>query len=296
MIPVGTDPVPEESRVRPEDLVRGTVRLVVLPELFMRVDRMIDDPQCSGAALTALIGQDPALAARLLRIANSPFYGFPSGIHTLARAVTVIGRRGLRNLILAASASDLFGRLGAAMPDRDAFWRHSLCCGLTARLLGLRCGISEAEALFAAGLLHDIGKLVILDKLPEMGRQTQQRAHAGEAPLYLLENAVIGFDHADVGGELLRQWRLPEDLWLAVRDHHAPNRSDRSTLGAAIIHVADLLAHAFLTPAFHDADATLSAIDPPYRDLMALDVRTLGELHEEILFQFDNLSETMRAA
>jgi HD-like signal output (HDOD) protein len=292
--------LPHALQVRPEDLVKGTVRLIVVPEIFVRLNRMVDDPRCSGAALAELIGQDPGLAARLLRIANSPFYGFPSQIVTLSRAVTVIGRRGLRDLVLASSACDLFARLGGAQFDRRSFWQHSLFCGLYARLLGLRCGISEVEGLFVAGLLHDIGQLVILEKLPEIGRQTQLRARDGGAPLHLLEEAVIGCDHAAVGGELLRQWRLPVDIWEAVSCHHAPTTAEHAPLGAAIVHVADFLANACFPPRDIDWPLVLSelasCVASPVRDLMQLDERTLREFHEEILIQYDSLAETMLAA
>lgn len=299
MIPSETNPS-REPQLRPEDLVRGTLRLVSLPEIVISLNRMVDDPRCSGAELAGLIGQDPALAARLLRIANSPFYGFPSRIASISRAVTVIGRRGLRDLVLASSASDLFARLGGSLPDRRSFWRHSLYCGLIARLLGLRCGISEAESLFAAGLLHDVGQFVILEKLPEIGRQTQMRARDSRVPLYLLEQAIIGCDHAGVGGELLRQWGLPADLWEPVRCHHAPETAEHATLSAAIIHVADQLAHECDVPGDIDWHAVMirlsGTVAPPVQDLMALDERTLREFHDEIQLQHATLAETMLAA
>lgn len=287
-------------RVRPEDLVRGTVRLIVLPEVAIKVNRMVDDPRCSGVALAGLIGQDPALAARLLKIANSPFYRFPSQIATLSRAVTVIGRRGLRDLVLASSVCDLFARMGGDLLDKKSFWQHSLICGLYARLLGLRCGISEAESLFVSGLLHDIGQLVILEKLPEIGRQTQLCAQDGGSPLHLLEQAVIGCDHAEVGAELLRQWQLPVEIWEPVRYHHAPAIAEHAQLSAAIIHVANILAHESFPPRDVDWRLALSALATtvalPVRDLMDLDERTLSEFHAEIRIQQGILAETMLAA
>ncbi len=299
MIPFEAN-LPQALQVRPEDLVRGTIRLVVLPEVAIRVNRMVADPQCSGAAIAELIGRDPALAARLLRIANSPFYGFPSRIGTLLRAVTVIGRRGLRDLVLASSVCDLFARMGGDLLNRKSFWQRSLICGLYARLLGLRCGISEAESLFASGLLHDIGQLVILEKLPEIGRQTQLRAQDGSMPLHQLEQAVIGCDHAGVGAELLRQWHLPVDIWEPVRCHHAPMLAEHAPLGAAIIHVADILADESYPPREIDWRQVLSglasSVAPPVRDLMDLDERTLREFQAEIRIQQDILAETMLAA
>lgn len=290
----------QRFQVRPEDLVRGTVRLILLPEVFTRVSRMVDDPRCSGSAIAEVIGRDPVLASRLLRLANSPFYGFSSRVGTLSRAVTVIGGRGLRDLILASSFCDLFSRLGKGILDHEDFWQHSLFCGLAARLLGLRCGISETESLFVSGLMHDIGQLVLVDKVPEMARETQLRARDTGVPLYMLERSVIGCDHAEVGGELLRQWLLPATIYDAVACHHDPLRAEHAPLSAAIVHVADLIAHQFHPGPVLDGKEMLALISlqvsPRVRDLLDLDERLLQEFHEEILFQRDIVSEAMRAA
>lgn len=288
------------SQVRPEYLVRGSMRLIVLPDVFMRLNHLVDDPNASVSEIARLIGEDPALTARLLKLANSPFYGYSTRINSLARAVTVIGGRGLRDLVLASAVCDLFQRLGDNHFDRDAFWRHSLDCGLGARLIGMHSGISEAESLFATGLLHDIGQLVLLDKLPEMARETQLRACDSGIPLHELERSVIGCDHADVGGELLRQWRLPETLCEPVACHHAPGNAVHAPLSAAIVHFADIMAHELPRTAMTDPDAILAAIEArvsePVFDLMRIDQHLLQEIHEEILLQCAIVSDVMQAA
>jgi HD-like signal output (HDOD) protein len=282
--------------VRPEDLVRGSLRLVTLPEIFIKVSRMVDDPRCSGAAIAQAIGHDPALSARLLRIANSPFYGFPSRIDTLTRAVTVIGTRGLRDLVLASTAVRVFARVGVL--DMYAFWKHSLLCGLGSRLLAVRCGVPEPEALFVSGLLHDIGQIIILTKLPEVGRETRVRAEDCALPLHLLERSVMGFDHAAVGGELLRQWMLPKTIWEAVKFHHDPAGAT-ATLDASIVHVADVLAHRLFDPDGEESassETVYQVIDPTLVELTRLDASSLETYRQDVMAQFEALNGDLLAA
>lgn len=298
MIPNRND-LEQAIQVSPEDLVKGSVRLLSPPEVFIRVSRMVEDPKCSGAALAQTISRDPALTARLLRLANSPFYGFPSRIETIERALTVIGTRALRDLVLAACAAGMFVRM--PISDMQAFWRHSLMSGLTSRLLGMRCGVREPEALFAAGLLHDVGQLIILAKLPEMGRETRLRARDSGLPLHALERAVLGFDHAEVGGELLRQWRLPQTLWEPVACHHRPASAARESLAAAIIHIADILAHELPDASSPAAlEELLTGIAPhveaPLLERLQLDAGSLAALREELLRQWVSLEEILLEA
>ncbi|MBL0028412.1 MAG: HDOD domain-containing protein [Rhodanobacteraceae bacterium] len=286
------------TRIRPEDLVKGAVRLVSLPDVFVRVTRMVDDPRASGTMIARVIGEDPALTARLLRIANSPLYGFPARIDTISRAIAVIGTRGLRDLVLAYAAIDVLSRFKDGLIDMRAFWRRSLLCALVARLLGVRSRVVEAESLFVAGLLHDIGQLVIANKLPEMAREVHLRAGDGMA-CHLLERAVIGFDHAEVGGELLRQWQLPEQLWEPVRCHHAPGEARQHALIAALVHIAAVVAaHPYptdLTPQDETALAHCLAaeVDPVAWAVANLNADVVISLYRDACAQLAPLADTM---
>lgn len=284
--------------MQPEDLVKGVVRLVPLPELFIQLNRMVGDPRSTAADMAAVVARDPTLTARLLRIANSPFYGFPSRIDTVPRAVTVIGTRGLRDLALAASTVDVFSRLSGNFLEMSTFWRHSLYCGVTARLIGIRRKVIHSESLFAAGLLHDIGQLIILSKLPEMGREAHLRAVDTGTPLFVMEKEVIGFDHAEVGGALLCKWRLPRTLCDAVRWHHMPRRAEHASLETAIIHVANAVTALKFPLLTRDnrrapvADVT-APVDDAAHELVGLSGSELDDISSEAERQFSSLAETL---
>lgn len=285
--------------MRPEDLVRGAVRLVSLPEVFIKVTKMVDDPRTSGGMIARVIGEDPSLTARLLRIANSPLYGFSTRIDTISRAIAVIGTRGLRDLVLAYSAIDVLSRFKDGLIDMEMFWRRSLFCALTARLLAVRSRVIEAESLFVAGLLHDIGQLIIVNKLPEMARETHLRAKDSGMQLHILERAVIGFDHAVVGGELLRQWLLPEAIWEAVKCHHAPGEARHSVLNAALVHIAAVVAGTSYAAPLSPQDETALAyhlaaeVDPIAWAVTGLNADVLISLHQEASSLLVPLAETM---
>ncbi|MCC6208609.1 MAG: HDOD domain-containing protein [Gammaproteobacteria bacterium] len=285
--------------MRPEDLVKGVIRLASLPDMFIRISQMVDDPRSSGNMIARIIGEDPALTARLLRIANSPLYGFTARIDTIARAITVIGTRGLRDLVLAYAALDIMGRFKGGLIDLEDYRRRSLLCALVARLLGVRARVADAESLFVAGLLYDIGQLIIADKLPEMARETLLRAKDSGAHLHLLERGVIGFNHAEVGGELLRQWLLPDALWEAVKCHHAPGEARNAVFNAALVHLAAVIADSPFTEPLRDANKTPLAeylareVDPIGWAITGLNADTLIEVHAEAIAQLAQLTDTL---
>lgn len=225
------------------------MELVSLPEVIMRTVDLINDPDTSAAEIGQVISEDPGLTARLLKIVNSPFYGFPSRIDTVSRAITVIGTLELLDLILGTSVVKAFRGISTDLVDMDGFWEHSLYTGLVARILAGRMRAPNTERYFIAGLLHDIGSLAMYRQIPELAAQALQRARDERIPLHQVEQELLGFDHGEVGGELMRAWHLPDALIDPIQFHHAPLATDQHRLETAVVHLADAIACAIHAPA-----------------------------------------------
>ncbi|HEY9199249.1 MAG TPA: HDOD domain-containing protein [Gammaproteobacteria bacterium] len=224
------------------DLIKDNVQLLSLPEVCLRIQQLAEDPHADMAEFARLVAQDPALTTRLLKLVNSAYYGFPGRIDTLSRAVNLVGIAELRNLTLAMAAMEVFGGLENERFDMLAFWRHSVYCALLARFLAKRARVLHAERLFITGLLHDVGRLLIFSLLPEPSARILQRMAQGEN-VCVAERAELGFDHADVGHELLSLWQLPKELRLAVARHHTPEHADTARLEATLVYLANGIAH-----------------------------------------------------
>lgn len=229
-------------------LVQGSLELTSLPEVVVRAVDLINDPDSSAAAIGQVIGKDPALTARLLKIVNSPFYGFPSRIDTVSRAIAVVGTLELLDLILATSVVRAFKGIPPELVAMNDFWDHSLYTGVVARVLAGRQRAPNAERYLVAGLLHDIGTLVMYQQIPGVAADILRRARAELTPLHVLERDVLGFDHGEVGAALLDAWQLPGALIEAARSHHDPQRSNAFPLETAIVHLADAIACAVHDP------------------------------------------------
>ncbi|MBI5041185.1 MAG: HDOD domain-containing protein [Gammaproteobacteria bacterium] len=224
------------------DLIHDNVQLLSLPEVCLRIQQLADDPRADMTEFAQLVSQDPALTTRLLKLVNSAYYGFPGRVDTLTRAVNLVGIAELRNLTLAMAAIDVFGGLGNERFDMLGFWRHSIYCALLARFLAKRARVLHAERLFIAGLLHDVGRLLIFGLLPERAAMILQRLVRGEE-VCAAERAELGFDHAEVGYELLTLWLLPQALCSAVAHHHRNEPPQDAHLETSLVHIANHIAH-----------------------------------------------------
>jgi len=223
-------------------LVKNVENLFSVPEVYFRVKKMVDLPATTVADIAKVISEEPGLAARVLKIANSAFFGFATKIETLDRAINIMGLAHLQNILLVVSVSKSFKGVRSELIDIKKFWMHSIYCAVIARILARRCKILDDERLFVCGILHDIGHLVIYSALPSHATEVIFRAHSEQRPLYLVEKEMYGFDYAEVGGELLKQWLLPESLYLVVRQHiHFP-LVQQYQLDSAIINLANSIA------------------------------------------------------
>lgn len=228
----------------PSDLVKDISGLVTLPDVYLRINRLIEDPNSSSTDIARAVSQDASFTVKLLKLANSALYNFPSTVDTVAKAVTIIGTSQVRSLALSLSVASSFEGLPNDLVSMRNFWKHSLLTALAARLLCKEARRCDADALFTAGLLHDIGELIIFNRLPEQAKQallavldSQEELSVPEA-----ERQIIGFDHSDVGAALARQWNLPAVLLECIAWHHAPERAEKYPREAALIHIANSLA------------------------------------------------------
>ena len=260
----------------PEELAGNVTRLASFPDVAFRINDMLRDENSSASDIGALIEPDPALSAALLRIANSAMYNIGGTVSTIDRAITVVGLREVRDLAFGICASSTFKGIPNELVTVEDFWKHSLYCAAAAQVIGRIARIRSGDSLFTAGLLHDIGHLVMFNQCPERSRKALQLSldeNDGLTP-YLSERTVFGFDHMAVGAELARQWRLPDCLQRCIEYHHEPFASNESTDAVLAVHIANSV-------------AVLAELDSEdFDDAPALDVRAFRELgirKEEIL-------------
>lgn len=270
--------------ISPRELITGALDLPSLPEVVMRAIELVNAPEASAIDIGRVLSEDSALTARLLKIVNSPFYGFPSRIDTVSRAITVIGTLDLLDLILATSVVKMFSGVPNDLVSMDSFWKHSLYGGVVARLLAARSKQPNVEHFFVAGLLHDLGSLVIYRKMPELARETLLRARYNGIVLQQAEQELLGFDHAMVGAELMRMWKLPVSLVEAVEFHHNPSQSPNYPLIASVVHVADVIASAVRSGG--GASEAAPPLDPAAWDKIGLPILAIEALLLEADQQF----------
>jgi HD-like signal output (HDOD) protein len=190
----------------PDGLSAGIKDLVTLPDVAMRIARMVDDPSASASDIGREISSDAALTARLLRIANSAAYGQNRKIATISRAITVLGVRQVRDLTVGLTAVRAFDGISNSLVTMEVFWRHSVLCAVAAGQIAGRRESPRTESPFVAGLLHDIGQLVLYRMAPEAARKSllMLADASDDVGLYACERSVLEFDHGAVGASLAR--------------------------------------------------------------------------------------------
>ena len=227
----------------PRDLVLS-LEIASLPSIYRRITEVVEHPHSTAEDIAKVVSEDPGLTARLLGLVNSGFFGLPSPVDTVSRAITVVGTEQLCDLALATSVVRSFEGVPIDLVDMRSFWRHSLACGVGARLLALARQERNAERFLVGGLLHDLGALVLYAKLPRKARRALERSRREGLPLHAVERELFGFDHAELGWHLLRTWNLPPALQQMVLLHHEPPPDPPYPVDAGTVHVADVLAHA----------------------------------------------------
>lgn len=223
------------------ELIKGVPKLASYAGVLNELDAVLSDLNSTLADVCAVIDKDPALAAKLLKLGNSCYFGSAQRVETVFDAITLIGIQQVRDLIASSTVIRLFEGVASDGVDMESFWKHSLACGVAARNLAIARCLSKPERYFTAGLLHDIGRLVLFARQPEKSNAIFQLYHQKRLLLREAEQAVLGFDHAEIGAELLLEWNYPASLVDAVRYHHKPMVPGPFQMEACTIHLADHL-------------------------------------------------------
>lgn len=225
-----------------DDVVKNLDDLPSLPAVVMELLNSIDQEDVDIAVLAKKVSHDQALTAKTLRLANSSLFGLQVKVTTIQQAITFLGFQSTRNLITAAAVTGCFADQLCPGFDHRAFWRHSIATAACAKVLARHVRFNQDYA-FTAGLLHDIGRLVLVSCFPDL--YAEVLAYQKEQDCYPLqaERAVIGIDHVEAGLALAEHWNFSDTMRLAIAGHHEPEKPGAGFL-AAIIHVADAVVHA----------------------------------------------------
>ena len=223
-----------------QKLKNKKITLPEIPSIVFELNEVIANPLSSSEDIAQVVQRSPSLTALLLKIVNSPFYGFPSKIDKISLAVTLIGTREISGLALGISLISLFNKIPKEILSMYSFLRHSLACGIISRILAAHKSIPQTEQLFVSGLLHDLGRLILYSYFPNDSRNILSRARSSDMLLYMQETDYLGCNHTHLIKHLLQQWKLPMVLENNVFFHHNP-REAQQPLPATLVHLADII-------------------------------------------------------
>ncbi|PKM76764.1 MAG: hydrolase [Firmicutes bacterium HGW-Firmicutes-15] len=230
------------EKVTLESIVEAVNDLPALPHVVVRIMELTEDPNTTAQQINDVLNQDQGMTAKVLRLANSAFYGFPRRISTVTDATVFLGFKTVRSIVMAASVSDLLSREveGYALAPGE-LWRHSQCVAISARLIAKTCKFYTVDVAYTAALLHDIGKVVLNSTMKQAYHEVVAMVESENIPFSQAEDQILGFNHAMVGAKIAEKWNLPPELVEAIAYHHNPEQSKINLQLTSIVHIADVI-------------------------------------------------------
>jgi putative nucleotidyltransferase with HDIG domain len=220
--------------------------LPTLPVVAMKVNKMLQDHDVSINMVSKTIEKDQSMVSKILKLVNSAFYGFGSKINTISHAVTILGFNTVRNAVVSVAVIDAFS-------DKECsegfslleFWQHSLAVAVTGRHLATRSRLIIPDEAFVAGILHDIGKLVLTQYFEDLFNQVWTRMKENELSFYEAEKELLPAGHAQIGGRLAKKWRLPQSLTEGLSYHHFYRKSAINVNLISVVHISDFIVNKY---------------------------------------------------
>jgi len=222
-----------------ETLLLYDSELSSLPEIFIRVSELLDDENSSSVQIGKVVETDPSLTSRILKMVNSAYYGFQNTVASISQAISILGRDRIRQILVGAVLGGVFGNMKNKVYFMEDYWHQSVKTAILSRLLCQQSNISEeADSLFTAGLLHEIGRLILAQKMPELSLEAQQAVENGDEDIYQAEQRIFGYTHCEVGAAFITHWGLPDILAQISKYHHTPEKAEQFVEEVRIVHLA----------------------------------------------------------
>jgi putative nucleotidyltransferase with HDIG domain len=263
------------------DKIQG---LPTLPTVVMELLSIARDPNASANEMEAGLQHDPSLTMKIMRMANSSFYGY-GNIKTLNQAIVVLGFPVIKSIILAASVFEAFPGAGRPGFDRAAFWKHSLGVAVTSRMIAQRVTRKDIEEAFVAGLVHDIGKVILDEYASDLWDRVIARTKEKNCLVFDSEMALFGFSHAQVGQWLAMKWKLPQDYTAAIFYHHQPSYARQGESLTAIVHIADIITRTVKIGS--GGDPLIPAVDKSAWDRIEMTQQVFDDLVAAVPAEFE---------
>jgi putative nucleotidyltransferase with HDIG domain len=264
-----------------EKLIQEIDSIPPLPTTVTRALQVIADHNSSAKELAVVLAEDQSITATLLKYANSAYYGMGRKVSTVSEAIVILGFSTIRSMLLAASVQQVVDKeISGYALARGELWRHSIQCAVIAKNLAKKCKFSQAEQVFVAGLIHDIGKVVLNNYVSEQYGEIIQIVEQEQIPFMDAEKRILSFDHAEVGSRLAEKWNLPAELVDAIANHHNPLNSQGNQKITAFVHIADAIC---LTLGIGlGSDGLLYPLDGEALNLVGLTVEQFEEAMSEV--------------
>lgn len=269
------------EKIKLEDLVEKVDKIPVFPQVISKVIALAENPNANAADFENEIMKDQGLTTQVLKLANSAYYCGSRKVMTVSQATVRLGFKTIKNMVLASFVSKvLSNEMQGYGLEKEALWRQSQLCAITARLIAKRIKYNNPEEAYTAGLLKDIGKVVLDTYLQDAYKIILQVVEDRQCSFIQAEEEVLGYHHGQVGGQVARKWQLPDELTQAIEFHHEPGRATLNKQLVGIVHVADGMM--MMMGNYLGVDGLAYVLSLPVLELLGLQDTMIQEIMGEV--------------
>ena len=275
-----------------EDLIKCSDEIPALPFYVSKILEAINDPEANTDDIANLISKDIGLTTKILKLVNSPYFGLPAKVTTISHALSIIGLSPIGTLVLASTLMSQFKNIPENYVTMESFWSHSIASGIAAKEICKLKKLKNGESLYIAGIIHDIGSLVIYKKYPEKAHEALIQCNEYGQGLIDSEQKFLGFDHAQLGSALIEKWNLPKLIQETTEFHHQPLNAPTYKKETAIVNLADYIIHS--NQLGSSGELRGSDLNKDILKLLELSMDDLALVSEKTIQNFDEIYKALK--